>query len=95
MNMKIKKLTKTATIPTRGSEGAAGYDLYADIQEPVTINPHETVKIETGIAIQVPEGHFGGIFARSGLSIKEGLLPGNACGVIDLLTNCLRYACLQ
>jgi dUTP pyrophosphatase len=83
MEIKIKRLTDTATIPTRESSSAAGYDLYADIADPVTIKPHETAKISTGIALEIPEGYFGGIAARSGLSAKEGLRPANCYGIID------------
>ena len=81
--MKIKKLTNTAIIPTRGSDKAAGYDLYADTNEVVKILPHKTKKISTGLAIMVPEGYYGAIFARSGLSTKKGLRPANCTGVID------------
>lgn len=83
MKIKIKKLTDTATIPTRGSEYAAGYDLYADIKEPVVIKPHETAKVGTGLAIEIPDGYFGAIFARSGLATKQGLRPANCVGVCD------------
>ena len=80
----IKKLTTTAKIPLRGSNEAAGYDLYADVGEDfVEIKPHETVKIPTGIALEIPNGYFGGIFARSGLARKEGIRPCNCVGVID------------
>ena len=65
------------------SSEAAGYDLFADISEPVSISPHETKLIGTGIAVSVPGGYFGGVFARSGLSAKEGLRPANCTGVID------------
>lgn len=77
MNIKIKRLSEEATIPTRGSEYSAGYDLYANIEKPVSIKPHETVKIGTGWAIEIPDGYFGAIFARSGLATKEGLRPAN------------------
>ena len=83
MNINLKKLTKTAIIPTRGSSQAAGYDLYADIDEPVTIEPHMTEMIHTGIAIEIPDGYFGAIFARSGLAAKQGLRPANCIGVCD------------
>ncbi|MCR4998780.1 MAG: dUTP diphosphatase [Lachnospiraceae bacterium] len=83
MEMKIKKLTDTAKVPERGSDYAAGYDLFADLDAPVTIEPGETKMIGTGIAIAVPAGYFGGIFARSGLSSKEGLRPANCVGVVD------------
>ena len=83
MNVKIKKLTDTAKIPTRGSEYAAGYDLYADTTDYVTIYPHQTVKIGTGLAIEIPNGYFGAIFPRSGLSTKKGLRPANTPGCCD------------
>jgi dUTP pyrophosphatase len=83
MKMKIKRLRDTAVVPTRESSSAAGYDLYADIAEPVTIQPHETAKIGTGIAMEIPEGYFGGVAARSGLSSKEGLRPANCYGIVD------------
>jgi len=83
MIIDIKKLTSTATIPTRGSKYAAGYDLYADVPEPVEIKAHETKVIPTGVAVSIPAGYFGGVFARSGLSLKEMLRPGNCTGVID------------
>ena len=83
MNIKIKRLSEEATIPTRGSEYSAGYDLYANIEKPVSINPHETVKFGTGWAIEIPDGYFGAIFARSGLATKEGLRPANCTGVCD------------
>ena len=83
MNIQVKKLIENAKIPTRGSEQAAGYDLYACIDEAVTIKPHETEKIGTGLAIAVPDGYFGAIFARSGLAAKQGLRPSNCVGVAD------------
>lgn len=91
MNIKIKKLAEDANLPSRGSEQAAGYDLYAYVEDTLkvkdsrslTIPPHETVLVRTGIAVAIPEGYFGGIYARSGLSIKQGLRPGNCTGVID------------
>ena len=83
MNIKYKKLTKTAMTPTRGSEYAAGYDLYADNSEMIIIPPHETVKIGTGLAFELPENTFGAIFARSGLATKSGLAPANKVGVCD------------
>lgn len=79
----IKKLTDTAKTPTRGSEHAAGYDLYADVKNQVMISPHETEKIGTGLAIEILDGYFGAIFARSGLAAKEGLRPANCVGVCD------------
>ena len=79
--IKIKKLNKDAKIPTRGSEYAAGYDLYScDRYE---IAPHETVKVGTGLSFELPENTFGAIFARSGLATKRGLRPANCTGVCD------------
>lgn len=83
MKIQIKKLRENAVIPTRGSSSAAGYDLYACIDSAVTIKPHSTEKIGTGIAAAVPEGYFGAIFARSGLAAKQGLRPSNCVGVAD------------
>ena len=83
MNIKIKRLNEKAIIPTRGSEQAAGYDLYACIDSPILISPNETVKISTGLAVEIPEGYFSGIFARSGLATKKGLAPANKIGVCD------------
>ena len=83
MNIKIKKLNSEAKIPTRGSAFSAGYDLYACIEESVSIAPHATVKIGTGVAIQPPHNCFGAIFARSGLATKQGLRLANDVGVCD------------
>lgn len=83
MKIEIKKLRDNAVIPSRGSEDAAGYDLYAAIDGVVTIAPHTTEKIGTGLAIAVPSGYFGAIFARSGLAAKQGLRPANCVGVAD------------
>lgn len=83
MKIQIKKLRENATLPTRGSALAAGYDLYACLDADVQIAPGKTEKIGTGLAIAVPEGYFGAIFARSGLATKEGLRPANCVGVAD------------
>ena len=83
MKIKIKRLTDTAKIPERGTIYSAGYDLFADVPENVEIAAGETKLIKTGISVAIPEGYFGGIFARSGLSLKEGLRPANCTGVID------------
>lgn len=87
--IKFKKLKPNATVPTQGSEYAAGYDLYTCIDAPVTIQPHKTVKICTGIAVTPPNispniNTFGAIFARSGLATKKGLRPANCVGVADI-----------
>lgn len=81
--IKVKKLNNLAIIPTRGSEYSAGMDLHAAISEPIYISPHETIKIPTGLAMELPECTFGAIFARSGLSAKEGIRPANCVGVCD------------
>ena len=84
MKIQITKLKNGAKLPTRGSEQAAGYDLYACLDcDSVEIAPHSTVKIGTGLAIAVPDGYFGAVFARSGLAAKEGLRPANCVGVCD------------
>ena len=85
MQIRIKKLRDGARLPHRGSEFAAGYDLYAapESGEPVTIAPHTTAMIGTGLAVAIPAGFFGGVFARSGLAAKQGLRPANWVGVID------------
>lgn len=77
------KVKENAIIPSKGSECAAGYDLSACIDNPITILPHTTVKIGTGLSIQPPQGYFGAIFARSGLATKQGLRPSNCVGVCD------------
>lgn len=82
-NVNIKKLTNKAFTPTYGSEYAAGCDLYACLNESVTINPHETVLIHTGIAMEIPVGFAGLIYARSGLASKRNLAPANKVGVVD------------
>lgn len=83
MYLNVEKLNEKAILPTRGSEKAAGWDLYANIDEPIVIQPGEMVKISSGVAIELPGNTFGGIFARSGLSTKKGLRPANCVGVID------------
>ena len=82
-NVNIKKLDSKATIPTYGSEYAAGCDLYACLDESVTIEPHTTVLIKTGLALEVPVGYAGLIYARSGLASKRNLAPANKVGVVD------------
>ena len=79
----IKFLNDLAKMPTRGSEYAAGYDLYAATDYTIDIAPHSTVKIGTGVAIELPPYMMGLIFARSGLATKKGLRPANCVGLID------------
>lgn len=84
MKIKIKKLNEKAQLPSSGSAYAAGYDLYACVEaEEVVIAAHTTAMVGTGVAVAVPEGYFGGIFARSGLAAKQSLRPANCVGVVD------------
>lgn len=83
MEINIKLLNENAKVPTRGSEYAAGYDLYAATDYDIEIAPHSTVKIGTGISVELSNGTFGAIFARSGLATKKGLRPANCVGVCD------------
>jgi len=81
--LKIKKLDKDAIIPTYGTKDSAGADLYALLDTEVKIKPRETVIISTGLAMSIPEGYVGLIYARSSLGTKKGLAPANKVGVID------------
>lgn len=83
MTINIKKLNEKAVIPAYGSEYAAGADLYACLEGELTIPPHETAVIPTGIALELPVGYAGLIYARSGLATKKGLAPANKVGVVD------------
>ena len=79
----VKKLKESAIIPTYGSTEAAGADLYACMNEDMTIAPGETAFVPTGIALEVPRGCAGLIYARSGMACKRGLAPANKVGVVD------------
>lgn len=83
MEINIKLLSDNAKVPTRGSEYAAGYDLYAATAKDIKIPPHSTMKIGTGVSIELPNNTFGAIFARSGLATTKGLRPANCVGVCD------------
>ncbi|MDE6585888.1 MAG: dUTP diphosphatase [Clostridia bacterium] len=83
MKIAIKKLRENAVLPEYGSEYAAGADLRACIESELTINPHETAFIPTGLALELPVGYAGLIYARSGLACKRGLAPANKVGVVD------------
>lgn len=83
MEVGIKKLNENAIIPAYGSAFAAGADLYACTEEAVTLAPGETKLIHTGIAMEIPVGYAGLIYARSGLATKKGLAPANKVGVVD------------
>ena len=83
MNVSVKKLRENATLPTYGSAQAAGADLYACLDAPVTVEPGCTAFIPTGLAMELPVGYVGLIYARSGLACKRDLAPANKVGVID------------
>ena len=85
MQIQVRKLRENAVLPHRGSAFAAGYDLYAAPEDVdvIEIAPHATAMVGTGLAVAIPEGYFGGVFARSGLASKQGLRPANCVGVID------------
>ena len=79
----VKKLNENAILPTYGSEFSAGADLYALCDEDIVFLPGETKFVHTGLAMEIPEGYAGLIYARSGLACKRGLAPANKVGVVD------------
>lgn len=81
--VRVKRLTETAIIPTKGSAFAAGFDLYADTDCDIEIQPGEVMPFYTGLAMEIPDGYFGAIYPRSGLATKMGLRLANCVGVID------------
>lgn len=81
--IEVKKVRQQAILPTYGSEYAAGADLYACLDESVTILPGESAFIPTGLAMAIPNGYAGLIYARSGMACKRGLAPANKVGVVD------------
>ena len=81
--IRVKKLSPNAILPTYGSAEAAGADLYACLEAPVTVAPGEIFWVPTGIALEVPKGCAGLIYARSSMGTKRGLAPANKVGVID------------
>lgn len=83
MTVQFKKLHENAKTPTYGSVGAAGADLYAISDGEIVVLSGTTVLVHTGIAVQIPDGYVGLVFARSGLASKKGLAPANKVGVID------------
>ena len=83
MDVNIKLIREGAMAPTYGSSCAAGADLYASVEKRVAIWPGDTEAIPTGVAVEIPEGYVGLIYARSGLACKKGLAPANKVGVID------------
>ena len=82
IDLKIKKISENAVIPSYGSASAAGADLYS-AEEEIVIKPGETKLVHTGFAMEIPEGYVGLIYARSGIATKRGLAPANKVGVID------------
>ena len=82
-NIKVKRLSETAKLPTQGSLGAAGWDVYADIEEPLIIQAGETKKVPTGLAFELPTDVFLGIYPRSGLATKGGVRLANCVGILD------------
>ena len=82
-SIRVKKLRPNAKLPTYGSQEAAGADLYACLDKPVTIQPGKSAFIPTGLSMEIPTGYAGLIYARSGLACKRGLAPANKVGVID------------
>ena len=83
MELKVKKMRDNSILPTRGDSKAAGIDLYACIDNPVTILPNATVMIPSGIACEFPEGYFGLMLPRSSVGVKRKLTLANTAGVID------------
>lgn len=83
MKINVKKVRESAKLPTYGSQYAAGADLYACTEGEIEIAPHSTAMIPTGIALELPVGYAGFIYARSGLASKRGLAPANKVGVVD------------
>lgn len=83
MKINVKKVRESAKLPTYGSQYAAGADLYACTESEIEIAPHSTAMIPTGIALELPVGYAGFIYARSGLASKRGLAPANKVGVVD------------
>lgn len=81
--IRVKKLREKAILPTYGSAEAAGADLYACLDEPILIAPGESVFVPTGLAMELPKGYAGLIYARSGLACRRGLAPANKVGVVD------------
>ncbi|MGI6206429.1 MAG: dUTP diphosphatase [Anaerovoracaceae bacterium] len=83
IRLNVKKLDSRARMPVYASKSAAGMDLYALTAVPVLLHPGETVMIHTGLAMEIPEGYAGFVYARSGLAVRNGLAPANKVGVVD------------
>lgn len=83
VDVRFIKLDKNAIVPSYATEHSAGADLYALPNGQITVKPGETVLVHTGIAMEIPTGYAGFIYARSGIATKRGLAPANKVGVID------------
>lgn len=83
VDVKIKLLTKTAKVPTKGTDGSAAYDLYVDIEKKIVMQPMSTLLVDTGIALSIPKGYCGLVLPRSGISLKSPIRISNAPGLID------------
>ena len=83
MTVLFQKLNPAACLPRHATLGSAGYDLCACIEQPLTVKPGQTVPVPTGLAMEIPAGYAGLIYARSGIAVKRGLAPANKVGVID------------
>lgn len=83
MKIAYKKLNERAVAPAYGSDGSAGGDLFSSEENDVIIAPGETAFVGTGLAVEIPDGYVGLVYARSGLACKRGLAPANKVGVID------------
>lgn len=81
--LRVKRIYPDAVLPARATPGSAGLDLCAYLASPLTLGPGETAVLSTGVAVEIPPGWCGFVFARSGLGIKQGIIPSNAVGVID------------
>lgn len=81
--MRVKRIDDRAIMPTKGSKWSVGWDLYAIAERPIAVRPHETEVVHTGLVIEVPQYHFAGIYARSGIATKRGIRPSNCVGVVD------------
>ena len=83
MKVKFKKLSDTAKVPKRADGDSAGYDLYSDVNGSMLIKAHSSEAVPTNIAVHIPEGFFGAIYARSGLAFRNGIRPVNCTGIVD------------
>ena len=83
MKIKIKKLSESTILPTKAHDTDACFDIYASLDEGISIRPHRTRKIPVGFSTEIPHGYYAAVYARSGLGINKGLRPANCVGIID------------